>query len=72
MNSSAINSASAGIQQNIAVLNAAASSLASSPVDHSSVGKIIDMKIAKEAVSANVAVLKTANEMSEQIVDLLV
>ena len=71
MNISARYSAHLGIQRNLAVFENAAKRVALNPFDTRIIKDISDMKLAEYGLRANVAVLKTANSMSGQLIDLL-
>ena len=69
---STFNNASWGIRSNLAAFDASAHRLARFPLSGSIVDDVVDMTRAKHGISANVAALRTSNEMSKYLVDIIV
>lgn len=70
MLANSISSAAAGIQQNLQRIDVVANRV-SDPDTAVSIAEIVDMKRAEHGVQVNAAVLKVANEMSGQLIDVL-
>ena len=66
------NNAAIAIQRNIRDLNNTAGRIANSPVDGELPDDVLKLKITKNAVSANIAVVKASQETRKNIVDILV
>jgi len=68
---SAVSSASSGIQQNLHQFNVAADRMSVSRFGPDLLRDVAQMKIAKFGVSANIAVLQTADEVLGEMVDII-
>ncbi len=67
----ALDSAVSGIQSNLARLDRAAGRIASPANMLDLAGDVVDQKLAKHGVKANVRVLQTADKMIGTLIDLL-
>ena len=72
MSISAVGTAFMGIQRNFAMFDSAANRLAMQSFDAESIRDVRDMKLAKHGVAANAAVLRVADEMTSEVINLLV
>ena len=65
------NNAAVAIQRNTRDLNNTAGRIANSPIDGELPEDVIKLKITKNAVSANIAVVKASQETTKSIIDIL-
>jgi hypothetical protein len=71
VNTPAINSASLGILRGLSVFNEAAQRISSKPIGTETVRDIIEMKLSKDSIVANAAVLRTDSKMHDHLIDIL-
>jgi len=70
MSISAFSSASWGIQQNLRLFDDAAARIAQPPFSPEMIRDVVQMKLAKQGVAANIRVLQTADAVLGQLVDI--
>ncbi len=68
---SALNTATVGINNNLQQFNDAAQRIARDPMSESLAADVVDLKIAQHGVQANIAVIKQTGEMFGTLLDVL-
>jgi hypothetical protein len=60
-----------GIQRSLSAFNEAAQRISSKPVDTETVRSIVEMKLSKNSIAANAAVLRADSRMHDHLIDIL-